>query len=53
VRLADLHVRETGILQHLLPVCARQATGNSGGPEVNVLGRRLRYRLAVGDVGKL
>jgi len=29
---ADLNICETGIFQHLLPACTRQATGNSGRP---------------------
>src|SRR5436309_3534607 len=45
--LADAHVHEADLLEHRLPACARQATGNSAGPQVDVAQRLWRYRLAV------
>jgi len=52
-RRADTDINETALLEHLPPACARQAAGNSIGPQVDVADRRFRYRLAIRDVGKL
>jgi hypothetical protein len=52
-RRADPDFDEADVFQHFLPGCARQTTGNSSRPKVDVLDGRLRDRLAVGDVGKL
>jgi hypothetical protein len=52
-RRSNLHVNETAILQHFLPGCARQTTGNSSGPEIDVPNRGFGHRLSVCDVGKL
>ena len=35
-RWADANVDEAAILDHLLPGCTRQTTGNSGGPKIDV-----------------
>jgi len=35
-RWSDLHIGESHFLQDPLPACARQATGNSAGPEIYV-----------------
>src|SRR5262245_41136265 len=48
-----IDVYETTFFQHPPPACARQATGDSVGPEVDVADRRFRYRLSGGDVSKL
>jgi hypothetical protein len=54
-RLAELprDFHKPDLFQHLLPACARQASGNSGSPEVNVADRRFGNGLAVRDVGEL
>jgi hypothetical protein len=52
-RFPDLEIHEPTTLNQLLPTCTRQASGNSSSPQVNVTRRRLRYRFAIGDVGKL
>jgi len=52
-RRADLNIDETAFFQHLPPACARQATGNSIGPEVDVADCRFRDGLAARDIGKL
>ena len=52
-RRADLDINETALLKHMPPACARQATGNSIGPQVDVADSRFRYGLAVGNVGEL
>lgn len=52
-RRADLDIEETAFSQHLPPACARQATGNSIGPEIDVAYRRFRHGFAAGDVGEL
>jgi hypothetical protein len=52
-RWPDPDFDEPDIFQHFLPGCARQTTGNSSRPKVDILDGRFRYRLAVGDIGKL
>src|SRR5262249_1801407 len=52
-RLTDTHIHEAAVLDHLLPGCARQTTGNSGRPKIDVGDRRRRHRSPIGDVGKL
>jgi hypothetical protein len=52
-RRTDLNIDETAFLKHLPPACARQATGNSVGPKVDVAERSCWNLLAVRDVGKL
>jgi hypothetical protein len=52
-RWAYVDVNETAFFQHPPPACARQATGNSIGPKVDVADRRVRHCLAGRDVGEL
>ena len=52
-RRTDGDLDEPAFLQHLPPACARQATGNSVGPKVDVADRRFRHGLAGCDVGEL
>ena len=52
-RRADFDLNETAFFQYLLPACARQAAGNSIGPQVDIADSRLRYDPAGGDVGEL
>jgi hypothetical protein len=52
-RRPDPDFDEADVFQHFLPGCARQTTGNSSRPKIDVLNGRFRNRLAVGDVGKL
>jgi hypothetical protein len=47
------HIYEATILDHLLPGCTRQTTGNSGRPKIDVGDGRCRDRLAIGDVCEL
>ena len=49
----DRHVHKPALFQHRLPVCARQATSNSGCPKIDVADRRFGNRLAVRNVGEL
>ena len=49
----DPDINEPDVFQHLLPGCARQTTGNSGRPEIDVPDRRLGYGFAVCDVSEL
>ena len=49
----DPNTTETAELEHFLPACTRQATGNSAGPEIDVAQRFGWYRAPVGDVGEL
>jgi transcription elongation factor len=51
-RRADLDIYETTLFEHTPPTCARQATGSSIGPKVDIADRGFRYHLAVGNVGK-
>ena len=44
---------EPAFLKHLPPACARQATGNSIGPKVDVADRCFRHGLARRDIGEL
>jgi len=50
---ADHDIDETALLEHMPPACARQATGNSVGPQVDIAERACRNLFAVRDVGKL
>jgi hypothetical protein len=52
-RWPDTDIHEATVLNHLLPGCARQTTGNSGRPKINVGSRRRRHWLSIGDIGKL
>ena len=52
-RRAYIDIYETTLFQHPPPACARQATGNSVGPEVDVADSPFRHGLAGCDVGKL
>ena len=52
-RRTDPDINEPDVLKHLLPGCARQTTGNSRRPEIDVADRRFGYGLAIRDVGKL
>src|SRR5215475_11352332 len=51
--LADHHVRESAVLQHLLPARTGQPAGYSTGPQVDVAQRPGWYGAAVGDVSEL
>ena len=51
--LPNPDVDEAAILQHFLPGCARQTTGDSSGPKINVADRRLGHRLAIRDIREL
>ena len=50
---ADPDIDETALLKHMPPACARQATGNSIGPQIDIAQRPCRNLLTVGDVRKL
>jgi hypothetical protein len=50
---ADPDIDETALLKHIPPACARQATGNSVGPQVDIAQRPRRNLLAIRNVGKL
>jgi len=52
-RRADFDLNETAFFQYLLPARARQATGNSIGPQVDVADSRFRHGPTGGDVGEL
>ena len=52
-RRTYINVYETAFLQHPPPACARQATGNSVRPEVDLMERRFRYGLAARNVAEL
>jgi hypothetical protein len=52
-RRADPDIDKAALLEDLPPACARQATGNSVGPQVDIAERTWRDFLAVRDVGKL
>src|SRR5688500_1634473 len=47
------NVHKTAVLNHLLPGCTRQTTGDSRCPEVYIGDGRRRHRLAIGNVGEL
>ena len=44
---------EAGVLQHPFPLCFQQSTGDSPGPEVDVVLRALRHFFVYDDVGYL
>ena len=50
---ADLHIEKTAGFNKRLPTCARQASGNSGSPQIDVASGGVRYFIAVGNIGKL
>ena len=50
---ADHNIDEPDLFEHLLPPCARQATGDSTGPQIDIALRLYGYGSAVGDVGEL
>ena len=50
---SDLDLDEPGLFKHMLPARARQATGNSRAPQIDVAHGRLGYRLAIGNIGEL
>ena len=50
---SDLDIDKTALLKHMPPACARQATGNSIGPKVDVAQRARGDLLAVRNVGEL
>ncbi len=50
---SNLDVDKTGLLEHPLPACTRQAAGDSSGPQIDVTDSRLGYRLGISDIGKL
>lgn len=52
-RRTDPNIDEPDLFQHALPGCARQTTGNSRRPKVDVLNSRFGYRFAIGNVGEL
>ena len=52
-RRADLNIDKPTLLKHMPPACARQATGDSVGPQVDAAERSCWNLLAVRDVGKL
>ena len=52
-RRADLDIHETALIKHLPPACARQATGNSVGPQIDVAERSCGDLLPVCNVGEL
>ena len=52
-RRADPDIDETALLKHMPPACARQAAGNSIGPQLDIAQRPRRNLLAIRNVGKL
>lgn len=52
-RRTDPHIHESRLFEHLPPACARQASGYSAGPQVDLPQRSGRDRLAVGYVREL
>jgi hypothetical protein len=52
-RRAGLDINEPALLEHTLRACARQVTGNSIGPQVDIAERSRRNRLSVRNVRKL
>jgi hypothetical protein len=52
-RRTNLNVDEAAVLDHLLPGCTRQTTGNSGGPKIDVRYSRRGHRFAIGNIGEL
>ena len=52
-RGSDLHVDEARFLEERDPACARQATGYSAGPEIDVAQSFLGNGTRVGDIGEL
>lgn len=50
---ADPHIGEPDLLEHFSPACARQASGYSAGPQIDLPQRFRRNRFAVGYVGEL
>jgi hypothetical protein len=52
-RRTDLDFDEARLFEHFLPARARQAAGDSSGPQVDIANGRLGDRLAVCDIGEL
>ena len=50
---ADLDFVEPAFFQYTPPACARQATGNSVRPEIDVADRGFRHRFTSSDIGEL
>ncbi len=50
---APADIREANVVQHPLPLCFQQSTGNSAGPEVDVIFRVLRDLFVDNDVRDL
>ena len=50
---SNLDVDKTGLLEHPLPACTRQAAGDSSGPQIDVTDGRLGHRLGICDIGEL
>jgi hypothetical protein len=46
----ELYFDQTGTVDHRLPPCARQGTGDSAGPQVDVLERSLWDRFLDADI---
>ena len=49
----DPNVDKSDLFQHFLPGCARQTTGNSGCPKIDVSDRCFRHRLSIRNVCEL
>ncbi len=47
------HIGEAGVLEHKLPLCFQQSTGNSTGPKVDVVLRVLWHFFVDDDIGDL
>ena len=50
---ADYDVEEPGLLKQVFPTCARQATGDSTGPQIDIALGFYRNGSPGGDVGEL
>ena len=49
----NLDVDKTRLFEHPLPACARQATGDSSSPQIDVTDSRLGHGFGVSDIGEL
>src|SRR5215472_3023515 len=52
-RWAYVDIYKATFFQHPPPACARQATGNSVGPQVDIADSRFRYSLSGCNIGEL
>ena len=52
-RRSDLDIGEARLFQHFLPARARQAAGDSSGPQVDIANGRFGDRLAVCNISEL